>query len=70
MPRAPHAALRGVDRDEAEGVISWAGDVSLAVVTKDELVIRPGDVAVDASGGFLIGQLAINIIKYKMVCQV
>jgi len=32
----------------------------LAVVTKDELVIQPGDVAVDAGGGFLFGQLALG----------
>ena len=28
----------------------------LVVVTKDDLVIQPGDVAVDASSGFLLGQ--------------
>jgi phosphate-selective porin OprO/OprP len=32
----------------------------LAVVTKDELVIEPGDTAVDSSGGFLFGQLALG----------
>jgi len=32
----------------------------LTVVTKDDLVIQPGDVAVDASGGFLFGQLALG----------
>ena len=36
-------------------------DGMLAVVTKDELVIQPGDVAVDASGGFLVGQLALGV---------
>ena len=35
-------------------------DGKLSVVTKDELVIQPGDVAVDASGGFLFGQLALG----------
>ena len=35
-------------------------DGQLSVVTKDELVIQPGDVAVDASGGFLFGQLALG----------
>jgi phosphate-selective porin OprO/OprP len=32
----------------------------LTVVTKDDLVIQPGDVAVDAIGGFLFGQLALG----------
>jgi phosphate-selective porin OprO/OprP len=32
----------------------------LAVVTKDDLVIEPGDVAVDASDGFLFGQLVMG----------
>jgi len=32
----------------------------LVVVTKDEVVIEPGDIAVDASGGFLFGQLALG----------
>jgi phosphate-selective porin OprO/OprP len=32
----------------------------LVVVTKDELVIQPGDVAVDASAGFLLGQLVLG----------
>jgi phosphate-selective porin OprO/OprP len=32
----------------------------LAVVTKDELVIQPGDVAVDANAGFLFGQLVMG----------
>ena len=32
----------------------------LAVVTKDDLVIQPGDVAVDASAGFLLGQLVLG----------
>ena len=35
-------------------------DGKLAVVTKDDLVIQPGDVAVDASGGFLFGQLILG----------
>ncbi|MDH3814895.1 MAG: porin, partial [Acidobacteriota bacterium] len=35
-------------------------DGKLAVVTKDDLVIQPGDVAVDASGGFLFGQLVLG----------
>jgi phosphate-selective porin OprO/OprP len=32
----------------------------LSVVTKDTLVIEPGDTAVDANGGFLFGQLALG----------
>ena len=32
----------------------------LVVVTKDDLVIEPGDVAVDASAGFLLGQLVMG----------
>jgi len=32
----------------------------LVVVTKDELVIQPGDIAVDANAGFLLGQLAMG----------
>jgi len=32
----------------------------LVVVTKDELVIQPGDVAVDASAGFLFGQVVMG----------
>ena len=32
----------------------------LSVVTKDTLVIEPGDTAVDANGGFLLGQLALG----------
>jgi phosphate-selective porin OprO/OprP len=32
----------------------------LTVVTKDDLVIQPGDVAVDASAGFLFGQLVLG----------
>jgi len=35
-------------------------DGKLAVVTKDELVIQPGDVAVDASAGFLFGELVLG----------
>jgi phosphate-selective porin OprO/OprP len=35
-------------------------DGKLSVVTKDELVIKPGDVAVDSNGGFLFGQLALG----------
>jgi phosphate-selective porin OprO/OprP len=35
-------------------------DGKLAVVTKDELVVKPGDVAIDAKGGFLFGQLALG----------
>jgi len=35
-------------------------DGQLSVVTKDELVIQSGDVAVDANGGFLFGQLALG----------
>jgi len=32
----------------------------LAVVTKDDLVVKPGDVAVDASAGFLFGELVLG----------
>ncbi len=32
----------------------------LSVVTKDTLVIEPGDTAVDANGGFLFGRLALG----------
>lgn len=32
----------------------------LVVVTKDDLVIKSGDVAVDSNGGFLFGQLALG----------
>jgi phosphate-selective porin OprO/OprP len=35
-------------------------DGKLSVVTKDELVIEPGDVTVDSNGGFLFGQLALG----------
>ena len=35
-------------------------DGKLAVVTKDELVVWPGDLAMDANGGFLFGQLALG----------
>jgi len=32
----------------------------LSVVTKDALVIQPGDTAVDSNGGFLLGRLALG----------
>jgi phosphate-selective porin OprO/OprP len=35
-------------------------DGKVVVVTKDELVIEPDDTAVDSSGGFLFGQLAVG----------
>jgi phosphate-selective porin OprO/OprP len=35
-------------------------DGKLSVVTKDEIVIEPGDLAVDSNGGFLFGQLALG----------
>ncbi len=35
-------------------------DGKLSVVTKDELVIKPGDIAVDSNSGFLFGQLALG----------
>jgi len=35
-------------------------DGKLSVVTKDELVVKPGDVALDANGGFLFGRLALG----------
>lgn len=35
-------------------------DGKLSVVTKDELVVGPADVAVDANRGFLFGQLALG----------
>jgi len=35
-------------------------DGRLTVVTQDQLVIEPGDTAVDSDGGFLFGQLALG----------
>jgi phosphate-selective porin OprO/OprP len=35
-------------------------DGRLVLITKDPLVVRPGDVALDAEGGFLLGQLALG----------
>ncbi len=35
-------------------------DGKLSTVTKDDLVVRPGDVAVDSSGGFLLGKLVLG----------
>src|SRR5210317_1020204 len=35
-------------------------DGKLSVVTKDELVVEPDDVALDSNGGFLFGQLALG----------
>ena len=35
-------------------------DGKVFVVTKDKLVIKPGDTAVDSNGGFLFGDLAIG----------
>ena len=35
-------------------------DGRLTVVTRDQLVIEPGDTAVDSNGGFLFGQLALG----------
>ena len=35
-------------------------DGKLSVVTKDELIVKPGDVALDANGGFSFGQLALG----------
>ena len=35
-------------------------DGELAVVSKDSLVVQPGDIAVDASGGFLFGELVLG----------
>ena len=35
-------------------------DGKLSVVTKDELIVKPGDVALDANGGFSLGQLALG----------
>ena len=35
-------------------------DRKLAVVTRDDVVVQPDDVAVDASGGFLLGQLVLG----------
>jgi phosphate-selective porin OprO/OprP len=32
----------------------------LVIITQSPLVVRPGDVAVDAEGGFLLGQLALG----------
>ena len=56
-----NARLVGRDaptQDVAVNVLIVDGELS--VVTKDELVIQPGDVAVDANGGFLFGQLALG----------
>ena len=36
-------------------------DGKLTIVTKDELVIKPGDVAVDSKAGFLLGQLVLGV---------
>ena len=35
-------------------------DGKLSVVTKDELVIEPGYLALDSNGGFLFGRLALG----------
>ncbi|MDH3511407.1 MAG: porin [Gammaproteobacteria bacterium] len=35
-------------------------DGKVLVVTKDKLVIEPGDIAVDSNGGFLFGELAVG----------
>ena len=56
-----NAQLAGRDapaQDVAVNVLIVNG--KLAVVTKDKLAIKPGDVAVDANGGFLFGQLALG----------
>jgi len=56
-----NARLVGRDaaaQDTAVNVLIVGG--RLAVVTKDQLVIRPGDTAVDSNGGFLFGQLALG----------
>jgi len=56
-----NARLTGRDtaaQDVAVNLLIVAG--KLLVITKAELVIEPGDTAVDSNGGFLIGQLAIG----------
>ncbi len=42
-------------------------DGKLSVVTKDELVIEPGDVALDSNGGFLFGQLALGSLPSFLI---
>ena len=56
-----NARLVGRDaaaQDVAINILIVAG--KLVVVTKDALVIEPGDTAVDSNGGFLFGQLALG----------
>jgi phosphate-selective porin OprO/OprP len=56
-----NARLIGRDAPEQDVPINLLiVDEKLAVVTKDDLVIQPGDVTVDASGGFLFGQLVLG----------
>ena len=55
--------VRLIGRDEAAQDVAinlLIVDGKLVVVTKDELVIEPGDTAVNANGGFLFGQLALG----------
>jgi phosphate-selective porin OprO/OprP len=54
---------RLVGRDAAAQDVAVNGLIvggNLSVVTKDAVVIKPGDVAMDANGGFLFGQLALG----------
>ena len=56
-----NARLIGRDapaRDVRVNVLIVGG--KLVVVTRDEFVIQPGDIAVDASAGFLFGQLVMG----------
>ena len=56
-----NARLVGRDsavQDVAINILIVGG--KLVVVSKDELAIEPGDVAVDSNGGFVFGQLAIG----------
>jgi len=56
-----NARLVGRDAASQDAAINLLiVDGKLSVVSKDELVIQPGDVAVDANGGFLFGQLALG----------
>lgn len=56
-----NAKLVGRDGAEQDAAISvLIVDGKLTVVTKDELVIQPGDLAIDSNGGFLFGRLALG----------
>jgi phosphate-selective porin OprO/OprP len=56
-----NARLAGRDAAAQDTAVSiLIVDGRLAIVTKDQLVIEPGDVAVDSNGGYLFGQLALG----------